>query len=163
MSAATQPGQAISRGLQQIARLDNVPAVLSLVLMMVLPLIEMALRPVMGRGIDNAPVLVQHLGLVLAMFGAIAAARRGHLSSLGSNLDQVGSATVQAAVRAYAKGAPVRVIGASTTGTANYWYVQANSPIKTAKDPPRSASVAGWRNSTSPVAFRPVRLSPASH
>jgi NitT/TauT family transport system substrate-binding protein len=37
-------------------------------------------------------------------------------------------------LRAYAKGAPVRVIGASTTGTANYWYVQANSPIKTAKD-----------------------------
>src|SRR5262249_61465559 len=31
-------------------------------------------------------------------------------------------------------GAPVRVIGANTTGTANYWYVQANSPIKTVKD-----------------------------
>src|SRR5215467_8852854 len=37
-------------------------------------------------------------------------------------------------LRAYAKGAPVRVIGANTTGTANYWYVQANSPIKTVKD-----------------------------
>jgi C4-dicarboxylate transporter DctM subunit len=111
MSAAPKPGQAISRGLQQIARLDNVPAVLSLVLMMVLPLIEMALRPVMGRGIDNAPVLVQHLGLVLAMFGAIAAARRGHLSSLGSNLDQVGSATVQSAVRAYAKGGSALLCG----------------------------------------------------
>ena len=37
-------------------------------------------------------------------------------------------------LRAYAKGAPVRVIGASTTGTANYWYVQAESPIKTVKD-----------------------------
>jgi len=37
-------------------------------------------------------------------------------------------------LRAYAKGAPVRVIGANMTGTANYWYVQANSPIKTVKD-----------------------------
>jgi len=37
-------------------------------------------------------------------------------------------------LRAYAKGAPLRVIGASTTGAATYWYVQAASPIKTIKD-----------------------------
>jgi len=104
VSVAPQPGQAFAQGLQQFARLDNVPAVLALLLMMVLPLVEMALRPVMGRGVDNAPVLVQHLGLVMAMFGAIAAQRRGHLSSLGSNLDSLGGATTQAAVRAFAKG-----------------------------------------------------------
>jgi NitT/TauT family transport system substrate-binding protein len=51
----------------------------------------------------------------------------------GSSDVGVGVGTI-GVLRAYAKGAPVRVIGANTTGTANYWYVQANSPIKTVKD-----------------------------
>jgi NitT/TauT family transport system substrate-binding protein len=35
------------------------------------------------------------------------------------------------AVGAYSKGAPVRIIGAQTTGAADlYWYVRADSPIK---------------------------------
>ncbi len=51
----------------------------------------------------------------------------------GSTDVGVGVGTI-GVLRAYAKGAPVRVIGANTTGTANYWYVQANSPIKTVKD-----------------------------
>src|SRR5438128_171878 len=37
-------------------------------------------------------------------------------------------------VGAYAKGAPVRVIGAETTGAADYWYVPATSPIRTMND-----------------------------
>ena len=51
----------------------------------------------------------------------------------GSTDVGVGAGTI-GVLRAYAKGAPVRVIGANTTGTANYWYVQASSPIKTVKD-----------------------------
>ncbi len=51
----------------------------------------------------------------------------------GSTDVGVGVGTI-GVLRAYAKGAPVRVIGANMTGTANYWYVQANSPIKTVKD-----------------------------
>jgi NitT/TauT family transport system substrate-binding protein len=36
---------------------------------------------------------------------------------------------------AYSKGAPVRVIGAETTGAGDlYWYVKADSPIKSLKD-----------------------------
>jgi NitT/TauT family transport system substrate-binding protein len=36
---------------------------------------------------------------------------------------------------AYSKGAPVRVIGAETTGASDlYWYVKSDSPIKTLKD-----------------------------
>jgi hypothetical protein len=46
---------------------DNALASLALALMVLIPAIEVALRPTLGRGIDNAPVLVQHLGLVLAM------------------------------------------------------------------------------------------------
>jgi NitT/TauT family transport system substrate-binding protein len=38
-------------------------------------------------------------------------------------------------LRAYAtKSAPIRIIGANMTGSANYWYVAATSPIKTVKD-----------------------------
>jgi NitT/TauT family transport system substrate-binding protein len=39
-----------------------------------------------------------------------------------------------AALRAYSRGAPVRIIGANLTGGTNYWYVPANSPIKSIKD-----------------------------
>ena len=35
---------------------------------------------------------------------------------------------------AYSKGAPVRIIGAEATGLADFWYVRADSPIKTLKD-----------------------------
>jgi NitT/TauT family transport system substrate-binding protein len=36
---------------------------------------------------------------------------------------------------AYSKGAPIRVIGAETTGANDlYWYVKADSPIKTLRD-----------------------------
>jgi NitT/TauT family transport system substrate-binding protein len=38
------------------------------------------------------------------------------------------------AIAAYAKGAPVRIIGAEATGAADYWYVKASSPIKTLKE-----------------------------
>jgi NitT/TauT family transport system substrate-binding protein len=39
---------------------------------------------------------------------------------------------VMGALSAYAKGAPVRIIGAETTGASDlYWYVRADSPIRT--------------------------------
>ena len=56
----------------------------ALALMLAIPLLEIILRPLFGQGIENAPLLVQHLGLVLAMFGALLAERGQHLSSLGS-------------------------------------------------------------------------------
>lgn len=37
-------------------------------------------------------------------------------------------------LRAYARGASVRIIGANMTGSANYWYVPTTSSIKTIKD-----------------------------
>jgi tripartite ATP-independent transporter DctM subunit len=63
----------------------------------------------MGKGIDNAPVVVQHLGLLMAMAGAIAAERFGHLTSLGVMLPrfyavgQLGAAAV-CGVLAWASG-----------------------------------------------------------
>ncbi len=49
---------------------------------------------------------------------------------------EVGVATgIMGVLSAYSKGAPVRIIGAETTGAADlFWYVPANSPIKSLKD-----------------------------
>jgi NitT/TauT family transport system substrate-binding protein len=45
------------------------------------------------------------------------------------------AAGVMGVLSAYSKGAPVRVISAETTGAADlYWYVKADSPIKSLKD-----------------------------
>ena len=55
----------------------------ALLLMVLIPVVEILMRPWMGSGIENAPVLVQHLGLVLTMWGALAAERHGHLTTLG--------------------------------------------------------------------------------
>ncbi len=45
------------------------------------------------------------------------------------------AAGTAAALGAYSKGAPVRIISAGTTGTGDlFWYVPADSPIKTFKD-----------------------------
>src|SRR5690242_19019753 len=45
------------------------------------------------------------------------------------------AAGVMGVLSAYSKGAPVRVISAETTGAGDlYWYVKADSPIKSLKD-----------------------------
>ena len=45
------------------------------------------------------------------------------------------AAGIMGVLSAYSKGAPVRVIGAETTGASDlYWYVPASSPIKSLKD-----------------------------
>src|SRR5437762_6012611 len=42
---------------------------------------------------------------------------------------------IMGVLSAFSKGAPVRVIGAQTTGASDiYWYVPANSPIRSLKD-----------------------------
>ena len=54
--------------------------------MTLIPLIEILSRPYLGKGIENSSVLTQHLGLVLAMLGAVAAEWYGHLRTLGGGL-----------------------------------------------------------------------------
>jgi tripartite ATP-independent transporter DctM subunit len=73
----------MGRLLRGLTQADIWLAALALVLMALIPLVEILSRPMMGKGIDNAPVVVQHLGLLMAMAGAIAAERFGHLTSLG--------------------------------------------------------------------------------
>ncbi len=73
----------MSKVIRALTQADIWLASLALVLMALIPLVEILSRPMMGKGVDNAPVVVQHLGLLMAMTGAIAAERFGHLTSLG--------------------------------------------------------------------------------
>lgn len=43
---------------------------------------------------------------------------------------------------AFAKGAPVRIIGAESTGASDFWYVQSGSKLKTLKDLGESNTIA---------------------
>lgn len=53
---------------------------------------------------------------------------------ISNSVDIGTSIGVMGALSAFAKGAPIRVIGAETTGAADYWYALASSPIKSLKD-----------------------------
>ena len=74
----------ILRGKHLLQSWDAALAALALCGMVLIPVIEVLLRPLQGSGIDNAPVLVQHLGLLFSLAGAIYAERTGHLTSLGA-------------------------------------------------------------------------------
>ena len=54
---------------------------------------------------------------------------------IGGSMDIATAAGVSAAVGTFAKGAPIRIIGSEMIGAPDlYWYVPANSPIKTVRD-----------------------------
>jgi NitT/TauT family transport system substrate-binding protein len=60
---------------------------------------------------------------------------------------------IMGALSFYSKGAPVRIIGAETTGAADlFWYVKADSPIKSLKDTDgRTIAFSGKGSSTDGV------------
>lgn len=84
-------------------RIDVGLASLALVLMALIPLLEILVRPVAGSGIENAPVVVQHLGLVVAMLGSAAALRGGHLSTFGNVFEGLIPASFNRAGQAFAQ------------------------------------------------------------
>ena len=94
-----------------LARSDEFLAIIALGLMLLIPLVEIAARPLLGQGIANAPVLVQHLGLLLAMFGAIAAERHGHLTSLGSGLGDMAGGRFKSALKAFSDAGASLICG----------------------------------------------------
>ncbi len=56
-------------------------------------------------------------------------------AAISGSVDIGVAAGIMGVLGAYSKGAPVRIIGAETTGAADlYWYVKADSPIKSLKD-----------------------------
>jgi tripartite ATP-independent transporter DctM subunit len=136
----------VMAGLKRLGSFDNVLSSLALSLMTLIPLIEIVLRPMMGKGIENASVLVQHLGLVLSMFGAVAAERHGHLTTLGSGLGNLGGVRFQRALQVFAKGGAALICGLLALASWRFvesemqashalaygipiWWVQATMPL----------------------------------
>lgn len=129
-----------------VEQFDEVLASLALALMALIPLVEIVLRPLLGQGVENASVVVQHLGLVLAMLGAVAAERHGHLSSLGNGLADLGTVRVQRGIKAFSQGSAALICGLLVLASGRFvatevglphglaygiptWWVQALMPV----------------------------------
>ena len=97
--------------LRRFGPLDEWLASGALALMLAIPLLEIVLRPLFGQGIENAPLLVQHLGLVLAMFGALLAERGQHLSSLGSGFAAAKNPALRLAAQHFARASSALLCG----------------------------------------------------
>ena len=82
---------------------------------------------------QRAGIFKKH-GIVLDIFGTSGGGETLQAVISGSADLTVGIGTA-AVLRAYSKGAPIRVIGANFTGAGDlYWYVRASSPIKRLED-----------------------------
>ena len=53
------------------------------------------------------------------------------------------------ALGAFSKGAPIRIISGSATGNADFWFVKADSPLKTIKDTTDATTIAYSTNGSS--------------
>jgi tripartite ATP-independent transporter DctM subunit len=80
---------------------DSSVAAVALLGMVLIPFIEVLLRPINGSGIENAPVVVQHLGLLFSLAGAVYAERTGHLTSLASLWQSIQNPFGQKIARAF--------------------------------------------------------------
>jgi NitT/TauT family transport system substrate-binding protein len=88
-------------------------------------------------------------GLVLETFGTAGAGET--LQPIISGSADIGVGVgVAGAMRAFSTGAPVRILSASFTGTGDlFWYVRADSPIKTIADATARNTVAYSTNGSS--------------
>jgi len=128
---------------------------------------EDTLKLVMGQ-INNwenqAPTLGQDAGifkkhgLVVESTGSQGAGETIQAVISGS-ADIGGGVGVAGAMRAFSKGAPIRILAPMFTGTGDlFWYVKADSPLKTLKDTTEANTIAYSTNGSSSnnivVAFR---------
>ena len=122
----------IAAALRPWSRVEEGLAALALGLMVLIPLVEMGLRPLQAHGIENAPVLVQHLGLVLAMFGAVAAERHGHLATLGADLGDWGGTWgktwMPRILHALAKAPAALICGVLALAAARFVVAEMDAP-----------------------------------
>src|SRR5437868_14746496 len=65
-----------------LCRCENLLIIIPLLAMMLLPVIEIFLRAVFRAGVSGSSVIVQHLTLLVGMFGGAIAAREGRLLAL---------------------------------------------------------------------------------
>jgi NitT/TauT family transport system substrate-binding protein len=105
--------------------------------------------------VNQAAVLGQQVGIfkkhgiVLENFGTQGSGET--LQAVVSNAAQVGVGVGTLGVlNTYAKGAPIRIAGASFTGVGDlYWYVRADSPIRTLADATERNTIAFSSNGSS--------------
>lgn len=101
--------------------------------------------PTLGQ---DAGIFKKH-GLVLENVGTNGAGET--IQAVISGSADIGAGVGAAGVmRAFSKGAPVRILAPMFTGTGDlYWYVKADSPIKSLKDVTDSNSIAYSTNGSS--------------
>ncbi len=101
--------------------------------------------PTLGQ---DAGIFKKH-GLVLENVGTRGAGETMQPIIAGS-ADIGAGVGVAGVLRAYAKGAPVRILAPMFTGTGDlYWYVKADSPIKSLKDATPTNTIAYSTNGSS--------------
>ena len=94
--------------------------------------------PTLGQ---DAGIFKKH-GLVLDNVGTAGAGETVQAVISGS-ADIGGGVGVAGVMRAFSKGAPVRILAPAFTGTGDlYWYVKSDSPLKTLKDTTESNTIA---------------------
>lgn len=114
--------------LQRLGALDEWLASGALLLMLAVPLLEIVLRPLLGQGVENAPVLVQHFGLVLAMFGALLADRSGHLTSLGGGLAAAENPRLRGLAQHFARASSAVLCGMLAQASWNFVATEMEAP-----------------------------------
>jgi NitT/TauT family transport system substrate-binding protein len=94
--------------------------------------------PTLGQ---DAGIFKKH-GLVLENVGTAGAGET--MQPVISGSADIGAGVgVAGVMRAYSKGAPVRILAPAFTGTGDlYWYVKADSPIKSLKDATDASTIA---------------------
>src|SRR5438552_18545408 len=94
--------------------------------------------PTLGQ---DAGIFKEH-GLVLESTGTQGAGET--IQAVISGSADIGAGVGAAGVmRAFSKGAPVRILAPAFTGTGDlYWYVRADSPLKTIKDATPNHTIA---------------------
>jgi NitT/TauT family transport system substrate-binding protein len=103
---------------------------------------QLGLWAVSGPTLGQRAGIFKKHGLVLDIFGTSGGGETLQAVISGSADLTVGIGTA-AVLRAYAKGAPIRVIGANFTGAGDlYWYVRAGSPIKRLEDASDKTTIA---------------------
>lgn len=128
--------------------LDALFAGAALSLMLLVPLLEIGLRPLFGKGIDNAPLLVQHLGLILAMAGALVAERTGHLSSLGAGFAAARQPLLRTAAARFAETSSALLCGALAQASWTFVASEMAAPREIAY------GIAGWMiEAAMPIGF----------
>jgi len=142
--------EAVQTGWRRVAQwpLDAVLAGSALALMLVLPLVETVLRPLLGMGIANAPVFVQHAGLVLAMFGALVAERGGHLTSLGAGLAASSNPRLRRLAALWAYSGSALLCGMLAQASGSFWLAEMDMPRPLAYGIP-----GGWFILAMPLGF----------